>query len=309
MIDQNITDPLFHPGWINFNELQWGVKAEKLVFEPDKGNSWRLETIVYRNKKGKLVNPPRNPHLPVHFECTSEKPARVNRRKRMALEQLAAFYRKNRFGSSITLSPVADDLRPFTWQGMAATPRYTYHIDIANFAKLADSNVLNKSRKAKKLGYTCEITLDFQAVQECLNAPEARLGFEHRVNAAEMKRLHELVGDNNFAAFLCRDSAGRPQGAWVSLFVPNGWAMAWSAGVKSAALKDGANNLLGEYALEFLAEKGCTIFDFVGANNPPVARMKEAWGGDLVCYFTVNQRNFRYLAKEAYFTLKGFMKR
>ncbi|MFO8084291.1 MAG: hypothetical protein R6U27_08240, partial [Desulfobacterales bacterium] len=198
---------------------------------------------------------------------------------------------------------------PFLWQGMKAAPRYTYHIDIGNYADHADSNVLNKARKADKLGYRCEVTHDFQAVQDCLKAPESRRGFDHKVSAGAMKKLYSLMGDDGFVAIICRDSSNNPQGAWVRLYVPGGWALAWSAGVKSEALKDGVNNLLGEFALSYFANKGCTVFDFVGANNPPVANMKEAWGGDLVCYFSIHERNMRYWAKEAYFTVKDILKR
>jgi hypothetical protein len=40
-----MVDPLFHPGWIEFNESQWSLKAEKLVFGPDRGSAWELKTI------------------------------------------------------------------------------------------------------------------------------------------------------------------------------------------------------------------------------------------------------------------------
>ena len=106
------------------------------------------------------------------------------------------------------------------------------------------------------------------------------------------------MGDEAFVAFLCRNSEGEPVGAWVRIWSPGGAVLAWSAGVKRQALKDGVNNLLGQFALDFFAAQGCTTFDFVGANIPPVAEMKEAWGGRLVQYFSVSEVSWRSVLRD-----------
>jgi len=303
------TDPLFHPGWIAFNEEQWNLKAHPILLGPEKGTAWELSTILYTKENGQVVMPPCNPHLPVHFGCSSAKPGSRNRRMRIALTELASLYAKRGLRSSVTLSPVVRDVRPFMWNGMSVTPRFTYHINLHDFSSAMDATVMQKARKAKRLGYYCETTQDFEAVQACLIGPESRKGFDHKIGSTELRNLYEIMDADSFVAFMCFDKEQNPVGTWVRIFKPGGMALAWSAGVKTEALKDGVNNLLGEFALQYFQNRGCTVFDFVGANIPPVAEMKEAWGGELVCYYTIRQRNFRSMAREVYSTMRQYLKR
>ncbi len=62
-------------------------------------------------------------------------------------------------------------------------------------------------------------------------------------------------------------------------------------------------------ALEIFDRQGCSVFDFIGANIAPVAEMKEAWGGRLVCHYSISRRGIRQLAREAYVTARTMMKR
>lgn len=297
-------DPLLQRGWVEFNCEKWGLTSEVIELGPSKGTTWELKTILYFNSKQQLVLPPRNPHIPVSFNCNSSKIYSVNRRKRLAVESLVEQYSKHHIKGAINLSPVINDVRPFTWAGMSVEPMYTYHIALDGYAEMMDSSVLRKARKARKLGYTCEISNDFQSVYECLKGPEERKGFDHRVSAEELFKLKSFMGDN-FICFLAKDKNGNPVGAWVRIFSEYGMAMGWSAGIKTEALKDGVNNLLGEFSLSYFHEKGCDKFDFVGANIPSVASMKEAWGGELTTYYSIrtpslrNQLiiNYKYAAK------------
>lgn len=304
-----IIDPLFHPGWIQFNEQRWSLTAEPLVLTPEKGDAWRLETVLYRNRQGRLVTPPRNPHLPIDFQCASERPASRNRRKRLALTALAEHLQECDFGGSLSLSSVADDVRPFEWANMSARPRYTYHLDIATREDSIDPNARKKARKCRRLGYRCEVSQDYAAVAACLAGPEARKGFDYRLDAAELARLGELMGPEHFVCFLAFNAAGEAMGTRVCLFAAGGHALAWSAGMKTEAMKDGVNNLVAEEALEYFAGQGCSVFDFIGANIAPVAEMKEAWGGRLVCHYSISRRGIRQLAREAYVTARTLMKR
>ncbi len=302
-------DPLFHPGWIDFNQRRWGLTAETLELGPEKGTGWELETVLYRNRRGRLVTPPRNPHLPIRFDCASERPAAVNRRRRLALTKLAETFGNRGLGGSLSLSAEASDARPFEWAGMAARPRFTYHLDIADREARIDPSARKKARKCQRLGYRCDVSDDYAAVAECLAGPETRKGFDYRLDAAELERLAGLLGPDHFVCFLARDAEGAPQGARVSLFMPGGHALAWSAGMKTPALKDGVNNLVADRALEYFAGRECRVFDFIGANIPPVAEMKEAWGGRLVCHYAISQRGPRHLAREAWSTAGTLLRR
>lgn len=302
-----LKDPLFHSGWVGFNEEYWGLRSELIELGPTRGTSWEAKVVLYENSKGQIVMPPRNPHIPFDFYSASNKPSSYNRRKRNAIELLASRMSNKSVKGGISLSSVVNDVRPFIWSNMIAEPRYTFYLDISNFKKRLDSSVRNKSSKAMGLGYTCEITYDYAAVQSCLAGPAARKGFSHNVSQDGLSRLAELMGEN-FVCYLARNSKGEPVGAWVRVFESGGMALGWSAGVKTQALRDGVNSLLGEYSLEHLSSKGCKVFDFVGANIPSVSNMKEAWGGDLVCYHSVRQNSIRNLARSAVLYAKHKMK-
>ncbi|WP_445006038.1 GNAT family N-acetyltransferase [Halomonas mongoliensis] len=299
-------DPLFHPGWIEFNKIYWGLNAEVLEFGPKKGTAWELKTVAYTNKKGLLVNPPRNPHIPVEFLSSSDKPSSYNRRKRLAIQELASYYARRKVKGGINLSPIVNDVRPFLWSGMEATPRFTFHINPHCYRQYIDSRTAKKSRKAIAAGYKCDITTDLDAVVSCLGESESRNDFDHQVSKEGLAILRDKMGDN-FVCFLAYDVDEKPAGARVTFYADGGMVMAWSAGVRTAALKDGVNNLLGEFVLDHFSARNCQIFDFVGANIPPVAEMKEAWGGELVCYYTIRQQSLRNLARSAYFMAKNYL--
>jgi len=295
-----IKDPLFNEHWVKFNEEKWWLKSELIELSPKNSNKWYLKSIIYKNKRGKIVNPPYNPYFPVYFECAAQKKPKLNQRKREAYSALADLYYKKGLFSGVNLSPVVDDLRPFIWKNMLVTPRYTYHIDLLNYEHNVRSSVINKAKKAKEKGYYCEVTSDFNAVIDCLKSVEKRKKFSHRIDVSDMKSLHDSIGNENFVAFIAINKDGVVKGTRVSIYEPGGRVIAWAAGIKKDALKDGVNNLLGEYSFNYFKEKECKVFDFVGANMHSVASMKEDWGGDLITYYNIRQRNFRNFVKEFY---------
>lgn len=296
-------DPLFEEGWIKFNEHKWGVKASVIELSPT--NIWNLKTVIYLNKHGKIVLPPRNPYLPIYFECEAQNLPKVNARKREAFSALADIYDKKGVHGTVTFSPNIMDMRSFTWKNFIVTPIYTYHIDIETFSENARNSVINKAKKAIMNGYHCEISKDYAAIEKCLSFAENRKSFKHRTTKEDLAYLANTLGDENFICFLAKDKDGNPVGTWIRLFEKNGGIVhAWSASVENNALRDGVNSLLGQVAFEYFEQVKCRIFDFGGANLPSVASMKENWGGELVTYYTIRERNFRNLIKEIYYHAK-----
>lgn len=301
-------DPLFNPGWVEFNERQWDVRAEQIELGPKAGSAWTLRAVLYRDQRGRLVVPPRNAYLPVTIDCAGSRAAVLNARKREAITALAERVCSSSVRGSLVFSPVIDDVRPFQWRGFDATPRYTYCIDLRDFDTNADPSVRNKVRKAQKNGYVCEVSTDFNAVQDCLLGPESRKSFDHQVDARGLALLHELMGVDAFTAVLCRSPSGAAVGARLHMFCPGGLAHDWSAGVKSEALRAGVNNLLCSFSFGLFAKRGCDVFDFCGADLPLVAAAKEGWGGSLVTYYALRHRSLRGVLREGYFWMKSMQR-
>ncbi|HEY9279255.1 MAG TPA: GNAT family N-acetyltransferase, partial [Eoetvoesiella sp.] len=218
-------------------------------------------------------------------------------------ESLAELLKKNRIRNKLTFSHIAEDMRPFLWHGMRVEPQFTYHIGLDGWRNSIDPSALNRARKARSLGYTCEVSSAYGDVCECLKSAEERKQFKHLVSAEELKNLAQQM-EENLICFLVRDADGAIKGASICLYT-DGHVMDWSAAVKTEALQEGANNILVEFLLDYFNQKGCRTFDFVGANIPPVARMKEFWGGELITYYSIRQIGFREIARTTYHVAKA----
>lgn len=299
-------DPLFHPGWIKFNCDYWNLTAETIELNSEKENVWALKTIIYKNKKGEIVTPPRNPYLPVTFTSSSTAMVSYSRRRRVAFEALAEIYDQSNCKGSLVLSSDVNDVRAFTWGGFSATPIYTYYLDIQNYKKYADRRVLKHAGKAENKGYYIERTQDFNLVQKSLMASEQRKGFSHAVDAEGLKLLNEYMSSDYLHCYFVKNSMHEVMGARVLIVDGGNKVLAWSAGIDSSVLKDGVNHFMVEKLLDHYAKEGYEIFDFVGANIPPVAAMKEAWGGELVTYYALRQNSLRNLIINSYNFFKKF---
>lgn len=301
-----INDPLFHPGWIKFNCDYWNLTAETIELKSEKENVWALKTIIYKNIKGEIVTPPRNPYLPVIFSSSSAASASYNRRRKAAYEELAAVYDQSNCKGSLVLSSDVEDVRAFTWGGFSAAPLYTYYLDIQNYKKQADTRVLKHARKAESKGYYIERTQDFNLVQKCLTASEQRKGFSHAVDEEGLKLLNEYMSSDYLHCYFVKNVKHEVVGARVLIVDGENKVLAWSAGIDSSVLKDGVNHFMVEKLLDLYAKEGYKVFDFVGANIPPVAAMKEAWGGELVVYYALRQNSLRNLIVNSYNFFKKF---
>lgn len=293
-------DPLFEKEWVRFNEKKWGLVAKVLDIKPDKGSSWALRTVFYYNKRGRLVMPGRNSHLPVLFECGSPKPETIESYKFEAVTKLAEKVAEAKPKASISFSPVIDDVRPFQWAGFNVTPRYTYMLTLDNWREKADKRLLRHARKAKEQGYYCELTNDIDLVQYCLGFSEERKGFSHSISNEHLRFLLDELGDNKLLASVCFSKDREPVGARLTLCTPGNMAHAWSAGINIEALRAGCNPLLFEFVVDELLKRNCNVLDLVGANIPGVAKAKSAFGGQLVTYYSIERKTLRNIIKQGY---------
>ncbi|WP_411689130.1 hypothetical protein [Acinetobacter indicus] len=302
-----LNDPLFHSGWMAFNCDYWNLTAETIELKSEKENAWYLKTIIYKNKKGEIVTPPRTPYLPVVFFSSSTAPASYIRRRKAAYDALAEIYNTSSCKGSLILSPTVDDVRAFTWAGFSAQPLYTYCLDIQDYKKRADTRVLKHARKAESKGYYIERTQDFALVQKCLTASEERKGFSHGIDVDGLKLLNNYMSPDYLHCYIVKNSIGDVVGARILIVDGEHKVLAWSAGIDSSVLKDGVNHFMVEKLLSIYATDGYKVFDFVGANIPPVAAMKEGWGGELVHYYALRQNTLRNLIINNYHFFRKFM--
>jgi lipid II:glycine glycyltransferase (peptidoglycan interpeptide bridge formation enzyme) len=177
--------------------------------------------------------------------------------------------------------------------------RYTFYIALPLNIEDVDHQVRKNIKKAEKSGFTWEIATQkvYKEVIECLLETEHRQNFQFRLTTRDLEVAKELLGEEIFRVYLCRDNSGEVASARIILSFPGLRAIDWVAGTKRKFLSEGATQFLIWNALNDLSHQGIKGFDFCGANLPTVSAMKASWGGSLTPYYAVSPLNFRSLIR------------
>ncbi len=298
VIGDGPASPFYLDGWLKWNEKMWGLKAERVLYTDGKSDYPCLEGVLYTNKKGQVVQPPRNPHLPFRFISTATK--KKNKLYNQYLDIMQIFARdllSRGVNNQINLPPGFMDARPFQWNGFVTNIRYTFMSELPYDIKNCDSSVRNKIKKSEKMGCCIREAEDWNAVEDCLSDTESRKSFDHRTNRSSLILCKELLQDN-FKVYLGYTNTGLVISAGLRLMAQNGIGYFWSQGTKREYLNTGIVQLLHQYVLDSLhRDASCVLADWGGANTPPVALAKSAWGMPLVPYITIRRANIRYIAR------------
>ncbi len=305
VIGDGPASPFFLEGWLKWNEEMWEVKSERVVYKSDNSEFPRLEGVIYKNTKGQVVLPPRNPYLPFRFVSTAtKKQDKVSKQymglMNMFVEDLLKFGIKG----SIALSPGFIDARVFQWNKMNVEPRYTFMTDLPYDINSVDKKIKSSIKKAEKFGYRVELTSDWDAIHKCLSYTEEFKNFSHRTDAKAIELCANYMGDN-LISHIVYSKNNEPVSGGIRLLSEGGIGHGWSQGGHREHLKNGVNQFLYKDVLLSLHEHGATKFDWGGANTEPVAYAKSAWGMSLVPYLVITPINIRYILKSLYLYLRS----
>lgn len=190
--------------------------------------------------------------------------------------------------AAFRLRPGAGDVRPFTWAGWAAAPRYTYAGPLRPAPeRLAGASKAVRKRVRRDAG-------DYELAEEpdnvaALRALEAEVwagrGIAPPVAPGRQAAwLRALVAAGAARLFVLRDGAGGAAGAQA--VVTDGRAAAFVSG---AARPGSAMTVLTHLVCDRLHADGVRHLDLVGANLPSVAEFKRAFGLPLVPQFRVSR--------------------
>jgi len=290
--------PLMLEGWLEFNRYKWGVKPLRVRLSEEGKELPAIEAVLYLNRRGRIVQPPLNPYLPIAFHPTpTDKITRLYRQWQSMSKLLAEEFVKRGVKGSIAFPPEVVDVRQWQWSGFLAETRFTFYIDLPFDEKICDYSERKQINKALKRDFICEIaTKDtFPEVIGCLVETEKRQVFRYRLNVKDLETALHLVGEETFRVYVTRSSAGEVACARIVLSSSGSRGIDWVAGTKTKFLNSGATQLLISYVLSDLTRQGATGFDFGGANLPTVSAAKAVWGGKLVPYYVVRPLNLRTL--------------
>ena len=296
VIGDGPASPFYLDGWLKWNEAMWSVKSERVVYTDGKSEYPRLEGVLYTDKKGRVVMPPRNPHLPFRFISTAtEKRGRLASQYSTVMEIFMKDLLSRGFATSIALPPVFYDMRLFVWNNFEIVYRYTFMHKLPFDKKLIDNSITNKINKAVKNGYYISESSDWISIAECLKDTETRKGFSHRTDVESLILCKEFL-KNNFKSYVGCSPTNEIITTGLRLITENGLVYFWSQATKKEYLNTGIVQFLHDYVLDDVYRNFNALFvDWGGANTPPVARAKESWGGVLVPYPLIRPKNLRYL--------------
>lgn len=290
--------PLMLEGWLEFNRYKWGVKPLKIRLTEDTKELPAIEAVLYLDKKGRIVQPPLNPYLPIAFYPTpTDKIPRLYRQWGNLSKLLVREFMKRGVKGSVAFPPEVLDVRQWQWSGFLAEVRYTFYLDLPYDEDTSDYSERKQINKALKAGFACEIaTKDtLPDVVVCLVETEERQGFTYKLSVRDLETALHLLGEETFRIYICRSNNGEVACARMVICSPGLRAVDWVAGTKNKFLSSGATQLLISYVLTDLARQGATGFDFVGANLPTVSAAKADWGGRLMPYYLIRPLNLRTL--------------
>lgn len=205
-----------------------------------------------------------------------------------ATDALTAELRRQYRLLSFLLPLGMDDVRPFTWAGWDAKPRYTYVLDTAGEPQVTDS-IRRHLRKGRESGCTFSADWDFDAFSSVFDETRRRQGFGIRLGAEAFRSLASALHADGLAWMASARSAdGQTLSSQIVLSVPGAAsAYMWTAGTRHDQLSSGVSSwLMVEIAAE-AGRRGHAFWDLCGADYPSIARFKSELGGALRHYFQV----------------------
>ncbi len=215
------TSVLALDGWLEFNRLTWKVQPLRLTFtggEAGQQNQPRLEPVVYVDKGGHIVHPPRNPYLPVCFQSTPTHALHRQAHQWLDLShQLVTDTKRRGLQNTMNLAPSVVDVRQWQWAGYHAGVRYTMVIDLPFASDQMDKALGRTYRKAEQAGFRGDRTTNWSDVVACLSETEARQGFRLGVSAADLRLAADLLGEEHVRAYVCYAPNGEPASAAIVL--------------------------------------------------------------------------------------------
>ena len=282
------------PEWQQFTEQYWQVEPIRFEYAPKGSHGPSLRALAYTDRKGRLVLPPYQPHLPLEFTPTKTNASyRVQRQWLEIVRLLVDDMMAHGIRDEITFAPVVSDPRPWAWSHFRVLPRFTNFIDFPFTMDQADRVARQQANKAHRAGFVCTQTDNFEDALACLAGSQRRKGFDYGLTREGMAMAHEVLGSEAFRVYVCYSANGEPATARIVLHRASGRACDWLAGTCAKYLRSGATQLLISHMMADLQQVGALGYNSCGADLEPVAYAKTTWGGRLMPQYSIQGYAFR----------------
>jgi hypothetical protein len=284
--------------WQAFTQRYWGVEPIEFHFAPGGPGGPELRMVCYHDRRGRLLLPLFQPHVPIEFRPTPTTAAYRDGRQWLETAQLLVDEMIARgIRGELTFSSLLTDPRPWLWSWFRVSPRFTYLVDLPFCYERADRVVRQQAAKAARAGFVCKRTDRLDDALRCLAASERRKGFSYRMTLAGLELAHSLLGAEALRVYAAYAADGEPAAARVLLHQPGGPACDWMAGTADRYLNSGTTQQLIAFAMEDLAQAGASAYDFCGADLPDFTYYKLLWGGRLATQYSIQAYDYRSMRR------------
>jgi hypothetical protein len=280
--------------WQAFTAEYWGVAPARLEYAPRGPGGPGLQAVFYADRKGRLLLPPYQPHVPLGFRPTPTGAAyRIQRQWLETARLLVEDMLRRGIRGEVTFSPAVADPRPWLWSQFRVSPRFTNFIDFPFDLGMVDRAVRQHVQRAARAGFVCRRSDRLDEAMACLAGSEGRQGFSYGMTLAGLELAERLLGREQFRVYVGYAPDGQPATARVVLHRPGGRACDWMAGTIERYLPSGAIPLLLAHVLEDLQQAGAAGYNSCGADVESVAYAKTMWGGRLMTQYSILAYDFR----------------
>lgn len=181
-------------------------------------------------------------------------------------------------------------------RGWERIPQQTIRIpldDIDATWRGYSQSLRRKIRRADDAGLHCEVSDDLSIILAMHEESYARHGMKPPVATDRLAVwLAALHAEGMITQYVARDADQRARAARV-VICDGPVVYDWMAGLGAGAAHTAASHWLVHDIMRRHAARGCTVFDFMGANTPGVSDFKFLFGGEVVPYDVVRFRRSR----------------
>ncbi|ELZ21220.1 GNAT family N-acetyltransferase [Natrinema limicola] len=206
------------------------------------------------------------------------------------------------------------DPRPYEWQDLSLTPRFTYIIDLEETTL---ENVLQRFSKSLRREMRKRDDIDLSIETEGIDAAmriyeDVVAQYREYDDPAPLSRsflqnLLSSLDDDCWRVYVARTPDGDYKSGVITLYSPD-LAYFWQGGVSASYDGISVNSLLHRTIIEDICTdpqlESVTGYDLVGANTERLCEYKAKFNSDLRQYYVVESAGLEMsLAKSAYQTL------
>lgn len=280
--------------WLKMISEMMGIPLKLLVCHKGKELVAGLPLFVYKTLEGNTIKHPILTQFSgVHIlKRETRYPYKKEMEGKKIFSSIIDYLEKNYDYVNLINHPALIDIRPFQWRGWHCNVRYTSELNlkkIDDIFKKIDNSVLNKIRKAEKLGIKIEQMNDTEMFYKLWRLSYKRkkikvpltknifFKWADRLLNKKLIKIYFAILKNNIAI------ASRLELIDVDI------AYDLMAGANPNFFNTGANQLLMTSIFRDLLANGINRFDFVGADIPSIAYYKSSFGGTLIPHYQVSK--------------------